>query len=325
MSQKANDMRDKGIDVLNLRLGEPDFDTPDHIKQAAKDALDAGYTKYTPVHGLPELKKAIQSKFKKDNDLHFNLDQIVVSNGAKQTIANLFISMIDPGDEVVLLAPYWVSYSAIAEMNGAKITVLDSTVENDFKSSPEELRDALTDRTKILLFSSPCNPSGSVYSRRELEDFARVLEDFPQVHIIADEIYEYINFSERHASIGSIESVRDRTITVNGFSKGFAMTGWRLGYMGGPRHIAKACTKIQGQFTSGATSFGQKAASVALMADQGPTLKMKEAFYSRRNLMIDLLSQVHGFEVNKPEGAFYIFPDISSYFGRKAPNGSIIP
>lgn len=323
MAQMARDLAAEGHEVISLSLGEPDFDTPDHIKEAAKKALDEGYTKYTPVPGLVELREAIVEKFKRDNDLHFDINQIVVSNGAKQSLANVFLALLDPGDEVVILSPYWVSYSEIVKIAEGVPVPVYAGIEQDYKVSAEQIEAAISGRTKALLFSSPCNPTGSVYTQDELEGIAEVVSRYSQVHIIADEIYEYINFTGRHASIGTIDSVRERTVTVNGFSKGFAMTGWRLGYMGAPLPIAKACNKIQGQFTSGATAFGQKAAAYALQSDLGPTHTMREAFLQRRDLMIEHLSRIPGLKVNKPMGAFYIFPDVSAYFGKSAGNHRI--
>jgi len=323
MAQMARDLAAQGHEVISLSLGEPDFDTPDHIKEAAKKALDEGYTKYTPVPGLVELREAIVEKFKRDNDLHFDLNQIVVSNGAKQSLANVFLALLDPGDEVVILSPYWVSYSEIVKIAEGVPVPVYAGIEQDYKVSAEQVEAAISGRTKALLFSSPCNPTGSVYTQDELEGIAEVVSRHSQVHIIADEIYEYINFTGRHASIGTIDSVRERTVTVNGFSKGFAMTGWRLGYMGAPLPIAKACNKIQGQFTSGATAFGQKAAAYALQSNLGPTHAMREAFLRRRDLMIEQLSRIPGLKVNKPMGAFYIFPDVSAYFGKSAGNYTI--
>ncbi|MCG8326524.1 MAG: pyridoxal phosphate-dependent aminotransferase [Chitinophagales bacterium] len=324
MAQMARDLAAKGHDVISLSLGEPDFDTPEHIKEAAKKALDEGFTKYTPVPGLVELRKAIQTKFKRDNDLDFEVNQIVVSNGAKQSIANICMSLLDEGDEVIILAPFWVSYSAIVELAGGKPVLVSAGIEDDYKVRPEQVANAITDRTKIVLFSSPCNPTGSVYTADELKGLADVVAQHEGVHIISDEIYEYINFTGKHVSIGAFENVKDRTITVNGFSKGFAMTGWRLGYLGAPASIAKACAKIQGQFTSGATAFGQKAAAHALLSDMSPSYKMREAFLQRRDMVIDLLSAIPGMKVNQPQGAFYIFPDISAYFGKTTPQGTII-
>lgn len=316
MAQMARELKAEGHDVISLSLGEPDFDTPQHIKDAAKKALDEGFTKYTPVPGLLELRQAIQTKFKRDNELDYDVSQIVVSNGAKQSIANVCLSILDPGDEVVILAPYWVTYSEIVKLAEGVPVLVKAGIEQDYKVTKEQLQAAITDRTKAVLFSSPCNPTGSVYSKQELEDIADVVAAHDDIFIIADEIYEYINFTGKHISIGSFDAVKDRTVTVNGFSKGFSMTGWRLGYIGAPKTIAAACSKIQGQFTSGANAFAQKAAAYALLADMGPTTKMRETFLTRRDLVIDGLSQIPGFKVNRPEGAFYLFPDISSYFGK---------
>ncbi len=317
MSQMARDRKAKGFDVISLSLGEPDFDTPDHIKEFAIQALKDGYTKYTPVPGLLELREAICTKLKRDNDLHFSPAQVVVSNGAKQCINNLCMALLEPGDEAVILGPYWVSYKAIVELAGGTAVVLNAGISQDFKVTPQQLEEVLTDKTKFVLFSSPCNPTGSVYTKEELSSLASVIARHDSAQIIADEIYEYINFTESHFSIGSLPSVKDRTITVNGFAKGFAMTGWRLGYMAGPQHIMKACSKLQGQNTSGANAFGQKAAADALLADMGPTKKMLEAFKRRRELVIELLEDIPGVNVNRPMGAFYIFPDVSSFYGRE--------
>lgn len=323
MTQLARNLAAQGHNVISLSIGEPDFDTPDHIKEAAKKALDEGYTKYTPVNGLMELREAICTKFKRDNGLEFKPNQIVVSNGAKQTIANLCLALLDEGDEVVILAPYWVSYSAIVELAEGVPVIVKSGIEQDYKVTAEQVEAAITERTKMVIFSSPCNPTGSVFLRSELEAIAEVISKHENIFIVSDEIYEYINFTDQHTSIGTIDSVKDRTITVNGFAKGFAMTGWRLGYMGGPAWIADACTKIQGQVTSGATSFGQKAAAHALLADLTPSIAMRDAFLERRDLVIGLLSEIPGFKVNKPEGAFYIFPDVSEYFG-KSKDGVVV-
>jgi aspartate aminotransferase len=323
MAQMARDLKAKGHDVIDLSLGEPDFDTPAHIKEAAKQALDAGFTKYTPVPGLVELRQAIVDKFRRDNGLEFNINQIVVSNGAKQTIANLCLALLDPGDEAILFAPYWVSYFEIVKMTGGVPVPIKAGIDQDFKVTPEQVADAINERTKIVLFSSPCNPTGSVYSRAELEAIAEAIAPHEQIFIISDEIYEYINFTGSHASIGAIASVKDRCITVNGFAKGFAMTGWRLGYMGGPQFLAQACAKVQGQFTSGANAFSQKAAAFALQADMTPTWQMRDAFLRRRDLCLGLLEIIPGFKVNHPEGAFYIFPDVSDYFGTSHAKGEI--
>ncbi|MEZ4951194.1 MAG: pyridoxal phosphate-dependent aminotransferase [Saprospiraceae bacterium] len=317
MAQMARDIAAQGHDVISLSLGEPDFDTPVHIKNAAKKALDEGYTKYTPVPGLVELREAIVRKFKRDNDLDFDLNQIVVSNGAKQTIANCCLALLNPGDEVIIFAPYWVSYKAIVDMVGGISVPVNAGIDQDYKPSAKAIEEAISDKTKLVIFSSPCNPTGSLFTKSELKAIAGIFAKHPHIHIISDEIYEYINFTEEgHTSLGSFEEVKDQVITVNGFAKGFAMTGWRLGYMGGPAWLASACSKIQGQFTSGATSFGQKAAAVALDSDLSPTYAMRDAFRHRKDLVLNLLSEIPGMKVNQPKGAFYIFPDISEFFGK---------
>jgi len=323
MAKLARELRDEGHDVIALSLGEPDFDTPDHIKSAAKKALDDGFTKYTPVPGLPELREAICRKFKRDNDLDFDVNQIVVSNGAKQSIANLCMALLNSGDEAIIFAPYWVSYSAIIKVAGGVPVPVKAGIEQDFKVTPEQLESSINDKTRVVLFSSPCNPTGSVYTHKELDAIANVISRYPNITVISDEIYEHINFTGKHVSIGSFEAVKDRTVTVNGFSKGFAMTGWRLGYIGAPQPIASACAKIQGQNTSGATSFGQKAAAYALDADMGPTNHMREAFYARRDIIISLLDVIPGVKVNRPTGAFYVFPDISAFFGLSYEGNSV--
>ncbi len=315
MSRMARELKAEGKDVISLSLGEPDFDTPQHIKEAAKQALDDGFTKYTPVPGLLELRQSIQTKFKRDNNLDFGLDQIVVSNGAKQSIANIALSLLNKDDEVIILAPYWVTYSEIIKLAAAQPIILSSSIEEDYKVSAEKIEAAITDKTRFILFSSPCNPTGSVYSYDELEAIANVVARHDNLYIVADEIYEYINFTGKHVSIGTFEQVKDRVVTVNGFSKGFAMTGWRLGYIGAPKWIADACIKMQGQFTSGANAFSQIAGAYALQADMKPTSDMKAAYINRRNLVIEGLQQIPGMKVNQPQGAFYVFPDISELFG----------
>lgn len=316
MAQLARDLKAQGKDVISLSLGEPDFDTPTHIKEAAKKALDDGYTKYTPVPGLVELRQAIVNKFKRDNDLDFTVNQIAVSNGAKQSIFNLAMALLDEGDEAVILAPYWVSYEAIVKLAGGTPVPVYAGIEQDFKVTAAQVRAAITDKTKFMIFSSPCNPTGSVYTREELEAIAAVVAEHDKMVIISDEIYEYINFSGGHTSIGSIESVKDRTVTVNGFAKGFAMTGWRLGYIGGPTHIVKACSKLQSQVTSGANAFAQMGAAHALETDLTPSMEMRDEFNKRRDIIIGLLKEVPGLKINNPKGAFYIFPDCSAYFGK---------
>ncbi len=321
MTQMARDLSAQGHEVISLSIGEPDFDTPDHIKKAAMQALERGDTKYTPVPGTMALRKAIVEKFKRDNGLTFSENQIVVSNGAKQSIANVVLALIEEGDEVILFAPYWVSYKEIVKLAGGTPIEVKADINQDFIITPDQLRAALNDRTRLIIFSSPCNPTGSVYTKEHLKGLVEVLKDFPEVVILSDEIYEYINFTGQHDSIGTFEDVKDRTVTVNGFSKGFAMTGWRLGYMGAPKWIADACNKIQGQLTSGAASFNQAAAAVALNTSLEPTHQMRKAFEERRNIFVALLSEIPGFKVNKPTGAFYVFPDVSHYFGKSA-NGT---
>ena len=316
MAQLGREVMAQGHDVISLSLGEPDFDTPDHIKEAAKKALDAGQTKYTPVPGTLELRQAISKKFKRENDLDYAPSQIVVSNGAKQSIANICFALLDEGDEVVILAPFWVSYSAMVEVAGGKPVIVGAGIEDDYKVSADAIRDAITDRTKFILFSSPCNPTGSVYTADELGAIAKMLTEFPDVYVVSDEIYELINFTGAHASIGTFPEVKDRTITVNGFSKGFAMTGWRLGYIGAPQDIADACNKLQGQNTSGANSIAQAAGAHALNSDLTPSMEMKAAFGRRRELIINGLEKIDGLKVNRPQGAFYIFPDVSAFFGK---------
>lgn len=316
MARMARELRAQGHDVISLSLGEPDFDTPDHIKDAAFQALKDGYTKYTPVAGLAELTKAISDKFKRDNNLEYRPDQIVVSNGAKQTIYNLCQALLNPGDEAILFSPYWVSYYEIVKLSEGVPVCVYAGVEQDFKPTPKQLEEAITDKTKFVLFSSPCNPTGTVFTRDELEAYANVLARHDHVIVISDEIYEYINFTHEHVSIGSFPQVKERTVTVNGFAKGFAMTGWRLGYMGAPKFIADACSKIQGQVTSGAASFGQKAGAVALSVSLEPTYAMREAFRERRDIVISMIQEIPGIKTNNPDGAFYVFPDISAYFGK---------
>ena len=322
MSKLARQLRGEGHDVISLSLGEPDFDTPQHIKDFAKKALDEGYTKYTPVPGHPELREAITTKFKRDNNLNYAMNEIVVSNGAKQSIFNICMALLDPGDEAVVLTPYWVSYSAIIKLAGGTPVYVSAGIEDDFKVSAEQLRQAITPKTKFVIFSSPCNPTGSVYTKEDLTAISKVILEHPGLLVVSDEIYEYINFTDSHVSIGALPDMQDRTITVNGFAKGFAMTGWRLGYMGAPAWVASACAKIQGQVTSGATAFGQKAGAEALLSDLGPTHKMKDAFAIRRELVISKLSEIPDFKVNHPKGAFYVFPDVSAYIGKTFSNGT---
>lgn len=325
MAEQARALKAEGHEVISLSLGEPDFDTPDHIKAAATQALADGYTKYTPVPGLVELRKAIATKLKRDNQLVFEPNQIVVSNGAKQCIANLSLSLLNPGDEVVVFAPYWVSYQEIIRLSGAEPIFIHATIEQDYKVTAAQLKAAITNKTRMVLFSSPCNPTGTVYTKADFEPLVEVLEEHPDLLIVSDEIYEYINFSEGgHFSIANFHSIRERCIVVNGFSKGFSMTGWRLGYLAGPAWVAAACSKMQGQFTSGANAFGQRAAVDALLSDMTPTHEMTAAFKRRRDLVLSKLEEVPGFQVNVPEGAFYVFPNISDLYGKTTPAGEAI-
>ena len=317
MAAKARELKTQGIDIIGLSLGEPDFNIPDFIKEAAKKAIDENYSSYTAVDGYAELKEAIAHKFKRDNGLSYAPSQIVVSTGAKQSLYNIAMAVLNPGDEVILPAPYWVSYRDIVKLAEGVPVEVSTTIEADFKMTADQLAQAITPKTKMLWFSSPCNPSGSFYHKSELEAIAAVLKDHPQIIVVSDEIYEHINFSNNgHCSIASIDGLYDRTVTVNGVSKAFAMTGWRIGYIGGPEWIAKACTKLQGQVTSGANSIAQRAVIEALMAPVERIQYMVDAFKNRRDLVLKLLGQIEGFKVNVPEGAFYVFPDISHYFGK---------
>lgn len=324
MAKMARELKAQGKDVIDMSLGEPDFDTPHHIKEAAKQALDQGYTKYTPVNGLLELREAIVRKLSRENNLQYTVNEIVVSNGAKQSVYNLCMSLLDPGDEVILPAPYWVSYYEIIKMAGGVPVIAHSNIEQDFKCTPEHIEALITDRTKFILYSSPCNPSGSVFTHDQLKAMADMLRPHEHVLIVSDEIYEHINFTGKHHTIAGFEGMKERTIIINGMSKAFAMTGWRLGYIAAPAWIAEACTKIQGQVTSGATSFGQKAAAVALDSDLQPTLDMVKAFEQRRELIISKLEQIPLLMVNRPQGAFYIFPDVSAYFNRTSTDGYVV-
>ena len=317
MAAKARELKNEGKDIIGLSLGEPDFTIPEFIKKSAKQAIDENYNSYSPVDGYAELKQAIALKFKRDNGLTYGLDQIVVSTGAKQSLYNVAMAIINPGDEVILPAPYWVSYRDIVKLADGIPVEVKTTIDADFKMTPEQLRAAITDKTRMLWFSSPCNPSGSFYHQSELEALAEVLNDHPNIIIVSDEIYEHINFSkESHASIASIPSLYDRVVTVNGVSKAFAMTGWRIGYIGAPAWIAKACNKLQGQVTSGANAIAQRAVITALEASVSKIDYMIEAFHQRRDLVLKLLGAIPDFKLNVPEGAFYVFPDISEYFGK---------
>ena len=324
MAQMSRELQAKGVNVISLSLGEPDLNTPEFIKEAAKKAIDDNFSHYTPVPGLPELKSAIVTKFKRDNDLEFTANQIVTSTGAKQSLANVCLCLLNPGDEVLLPCPYWVSYAEIIKLAEGVPVEVPSNIDTDFKVTAKELEIAITPNTKMLMFSSPCNPSGTVYTKSELEDIASMLEKYPDIYVVSDEIYEHINFTKKHFSIGTIPSMIDRTITVNGVSKGFAMTGWRVGFIGAPLWIAKACNKIQGQITSATCAIAQKATERAMLAEPKSTTKeMKNIFLKRRDMLIELLKDIPGIKCNVPQGAFYVFPDISSYFGKSYGNTKI--
>jgi len=316
MAAKARELRAEGKDIIGLSLGEPDFNTPDFIKDAAIRAINENYNSYTPVDGYVELKEAIITKFKRDNNLHYTLPQIVVSTGAKQALANVAAAMINPGDEVILPCPYWVSYSDIVKLNEGVPVEVKTSIDTDFKMTAAQLEAAITSKTKMIWYSSPCNPSGSVYSEKELRDLADVLQKYPNIYVVSDEIYEHINFVGEHASMAQFEDMYDRTITVNGVSKAFAMTGWRIGFIGAPAFIARACNKMQGQITSGANCIAQRAVITAMEASPSKVQYMVDEFKVRRDLVLNLLSDIDGFNTNTPEGAFYVFPDISSYFGK---------
>ena len=317
MAAKARELKEQGKDIISLSLGEPDFNTPDFIKEAAIQAIHDNYSSYSPVDGYVDLKKAICEKFKRDNHLTYLPNQIVVSTGAKQSIANVAMVLLNPGDEVLLPAPYWVSYSAIAILAEATYVEIPSTVETDFKITPAQLEAAITPKTKLVFFNSPNNPSGTIYSEAEYRAFAKVLEKHPNIYVISDEIYEHINYGEPNFSFAAIPSMFDRTITVNGVAKAFAMTGWRIGYIGAPEWIAKACTKMQGQITSGANSIAQRATIAALQAPVSKIKYMVDEFHNRRDIVVDLLREIDGFKLNVPGGAFYVFPDVSAFFGKE--------
>jgi len=318
MARMSRELKAEGYDIIALSLGEPDFDTLDFIKESAKKAIDDNFSHYTPVPGLLELREAICTKFKRDNNLDFTPEQIVTSTGAKQSLANLCLSLLNPEDEVLLPCPYWVSYAEIIKLAEGSPIEIPSTIASDFKVSAEQIEEAITPKTKLLMFSSPCNPSGTVYTKDELTAIAKMLEKYPDIYIVSDEIYEHINFTNAHFSIGTIPSMKDRTITVNGVSKGFAMTGWRVGFIGAPLWIAKACNKIQGQITSATCAIAQKATETAMLAEpKSITTNMKNTFLKRRDMLLERLNEIPGIKCNIPKGAFYIFPDVSYYFGKK--------
>jgi aspartate aminotransferase len=316
MAAKARELKAQGRDIISLSLGEPDFNTPDFVKEAAKKAIDDNFNSYTPVNGYVELREAICRKFSRDNGLVYDESQIVVSTGAKQSIANVAMVLLNPGDEVLLPAPYWVSYSAIATLAEATYVEIPSTIDTDFKITPQQLEAAITPKTKMVFFNSPNNPSGTVYTESEFRALAEVLEKYPDIYILSDEIYEHINYGEPNFSFAAIENMYDRAITVNGVAKAFAMTGWRIGYIGAPAWIAKACTKMQGQITSGANCIAQRATITALDAPVSKIQYMVEEFHQRRDLVLNLIKDINGMTANEPKGAFYVFPDVSYYFGK---------
>jgi aspartate aminotransferase len=324
MTKLGRELAAKGINVISLSVGEPDFNTPDNVKAAAKKALDDNFTRYSPVPGYPELRQAIVDKLKNENGLDYEPAQIVVSTGAKQSLSNVILTLINPGDEVIIPTPYWVSYSEMVVLAEGKSVFINTDIESDFKITPAQLEAAITPKTKLFMFSSPCNPTGSVYSKEELEGLAKVFEKHPDIFILSDEIYEHINFVDKHESIAQFDSIKDRVIIVNGFSKAFAMTGWRLGYIAANKEIAAANDKLQGQTTSGTCSIAQRAGIVAYNDGLESVQTMKEAFIRRRQLVYDLLNDIPGVKTNLPEGAFYFFPEISSFFGKKDSQGNTI-
>ena len=316
MAKLGRELRAQGLDVIDLSLGEPDFDTPQHIKDAAIKAINDNWSHYTPVPGFADLREAVCTKLKRDNNLDYKPENIVTSTGAKQSLANVILALADDGDEVIIPTPYWVTYSELVKIARAKVVEIRSSLESGFKITPQELEAAITPKTKVFMFSSPCNPSGSVYSKSEMEGLVEVFRKHPNIYIIADEIYEYINFVGKHESIAQFDDIKDRVILINGLSKGFAMTGWRLGYIAANVDIAKACEKLQGQFTSATCSITQKAAVVALTTDLKPSFEMTKEFTRRRARVMELIKDIPGFKCFEPEGAFYIFPDVSYYFGK---------
>ena len=315
MSKLSRELKAQGLNIVDLSLGEPDFQTPDYICAAATEAMAQGYTKYTPVAGFPELRQAVCDKLQRDNGLDYSPENIVVSTGAKQSLANVVLSVINPGDEVIIPTPYWVTYSALVQLAEGKSVFVPATIATDFKISPQQLEAAITDRTRMFIFSSPCNPTGTVYTRDDLAALAAVFERYPEIVVVSDEIYEYINYCGPHQSIAQFAQLREQMVVVNGFSKGYSMTGWRLGYIAAPKLLAQACEKFQSQFTSGANSIAQRAAITALNGPQEATKDMTKAFHQRRDFMVSALGEMPGVKMNHPKGAFYVFPDISSFFG----------
>ena len=317
MAKLGRELRAKGLDIVDLSLGEPDFDTPEHIKDAAKKAIDENWSHYTPVAGYLDLREAVCYKFKRDNGLDYRPENIVVSTGAKQSLANVILSVVDQGDEVLIPTPYWVTYSALVQLAGGEVRLMKTELDKGYKITPEQLENAITPKTKMFIFSSPCNPSGSVYTKEELAGLAEIFIRNPHITIVSDEIYEYINYSGNHASIASHDELKDRVVIINGLSKGFAMTGWRLGFIAAPVEIAKACDKLQGQFTSGTNAVTQRAAITALTSSLEPTQKMVEEFGRRRKRVLELMKEIQGFRFPEPDGAFYAFPCVDYYFGKK--------
>ncbi|MBQ2674859.1 MAG: pyridoxal phosphate-dependent aminotransferase [Prevotella sp.] len=324
MSQKSSEMKAQGIDVINMSVGEPDFNTPDHIKQAAKMAIDENYSRYSPVPGYPDLRQAIARKLERENQLHYTPAEILVSNGAKQSVCNTVMAMVNPGDEVIIPAPYWVSYPQMVLMAGGKPVIVEAGLEQNFKLTPQQLEAAITPKTRLLILCSPSNPTGSVYSKAELEGLAKVILQHDDLFVLADEIYEHINYIGKHESIAQFKGMKERAIIVNGVSKAYAMTGWRIGYIAAPEWIVKGCNKLQGQYTSGPCSVSQKAAEFAYTSSQECVEQMRQAFERRRDLIVKLAKDIPGLEVNVPEGAFYLFPKCSSFYGKQTPDGQQI-
>ena len=318
MSQKSSEMKAQGIDVINMSVGEPDFNTPDNIKEAAKKAIDENFSRYSPVPGYPDLRKAIVAKLKKENGLDYTVNEVIVGTGGKQCVCNAVLALVNPGDEVIIPAPYWVSYPQMVKLAGGTPVIVNAGFDQDFKMTAEQLENAITEKTKMLILCSPSNPTGSVYSKEELAALAEVLKKHPEVFVLADEIYEHINYIGKHQSIAQFPEMKERTVIVNGVSKAYAMTGWRIGFIAGPEWLVKACNKLQGQYTSGPCSVSQKAAEAAYTGTQVPVEEMRKAFERRRDLIVKLAKEVPGFEVNVPEGAFYLFPKCDSFFGKSA-------
>ena len=324
MSQKSSEMKAQGIDVINMSVGEPDFNTPDNIKEAAKKAIDDNWSRYSPVPGYPDLRKAIVAKLKNENNLDYTINEVLVSNGAKQSVCNTIMALVNDGDEVIIPAPYWVSYPQMVKLAGGEPVIVNAGFEQNFKMTPEQLEAAITPKTRMLILCSPSNPTGSVYSKEELEGLAKVILKHEDLFVLADEIYEHINYIGKHESIAQFEGMKERSIIVNGVSKAYAMTGWRIGYIAAPEWIVKGCNKLQGQYTSGPCSVSQKAAEAAYTLDQGCVEEMRQAFERRRNLIVELTGKIPGLEVNKPEGAFYLFPKCNSFYGKSYKDGDAV-